>query len=138
MAGIQKRRSVGDFVGPAYFPEPNNPLYNYKTVQPNWDQNPVVTMGDFVFPASFPEPHNPIYPDTHTGIRGIGKMGCGGGCGCSDCGMGAIAVPTWAATLPAPLNGVDPVLSVPYVYWGLGAVALLVVVPMISGRKGRR
>ena len=135
MAGITKRRSVGDFVGPASFPEPNNPLYNYKKVQPNWDQNPIVTMGDFVFPAFFPEPNNPIWPDTHTGIRGIG---CGGSCGgtCSDCGMGAIAVPAWAATLPAPLNGVDPVLSVPWVYWGLGGASLLVL-PMLF-KKGRR
>jgi hypothetical protein len=51
--------------------------------------------------------------------------------------MGAVAVPTWAATLPAPLNGVDPVLGVPWVYWGIGVVGAVVILPMVSG-KGRR
>jgi hypothetical protein len=125
MAGIVKRRGLRDFV-PGNFPEPYNPIW----------QASLGNLRDFVS-AEFPEPYNPIYPDTHTGIRGIG---CGGSCGgtCSGCGMGAIAVPAWAATLPAPLNGVDPVLSVPWVYWGLGIVGVVVVLPMISGKKGRR
>jgi len=127
----QKHGGLNDFV-PGNFPEPHNPIWQ-TPMQPNWDQTPQIAMGDFV-DANFPEPHNPIWQ------AGMGSVGCGGTCGgsCSDCGMGAIAVPAWAASLPAPLNGVDPVLSVPYVYWGLGAVTLLVVVPMLSGKRGRR
>ncbi len=123
MGAIARRRGLRDFV-PGNFPEPYNPIW-----QPGMGD-----LRDFVS-AEFPEPYNPIYPDTHTGIRG---MGCGGGCGCADCGMGAIGVPAWALALPAPLNGVDPALSIPWVYWGLGIGGLLVVGPMLFGKKGRR
>lgn len=127
------QRSIGalkDFV-PGNFPEPWNPIW-----QANWDQHSgtgqaivaLAGLKDFV-PGNFPEPHNPIAPG----------MGCSGGCGgsCSDCGMGSFAVPAFAATWPAPLNGVDPVLGIPWVYWG-GGVAALVVVPMLFGKRGRR
>ena len=123
MGAIARRRGQGDFVR-GNFPEPYNPIWH-----PGMGD-----LRDFVS-AEFPEPYNPIYPDTHTGIRG---MGCGGGCGCSECGMGALAVPAWAMTLPAPLNGVDPALSIPWVYWIGGGIGLLVVAPMLFGKKGRR
>jgi hypothetical protein len=118
MANIP-RRAMGDFVQ-AQFPEPNNPIW-----RPNWDPSNATGMGDFV-PANFPEPNNPIW-------RPAGLSGCA--CGS---GMGAVAVPTWAATLPAPLNGVDPVFSVPWVYWGIGGVGALIILPLAFGKKGRR
>lgn len=58
-------------------------------------------------------------------------MGCACGGGCRG-GMGALAVPTWAASLPAPLN--SSAMGIPIVYLGLGAIALY----FFSTRKGRR
>jgi hypothetical protein len=131
MSMYQQKHGMNDFV-PGNFPEPYNPIWQ-TPMQPNWDQTPQIAMGDFV-DANFPEPNNPIWRP-----GGIGGIGCGGGCGCADCGMGALAVPAWAMTLPAPLNGVDPAIGVPYVYWGLGAAALIFVVPMLTGgKRGRR
>jgi len=69
-----------------------------------------------------------------------GDCGCGSGCGCTGCsGMGAfdLAVPTWAATLPPPLNGYL-VPGIPTVYIGLGLAALLILPAMMGGRGGRR
>lgn len=118
MANIP-RSGFGDFVAIQGFNEPMNPLW-----QPNWDPSVASGgVGDFVPILGFNEPMNPF----------TGMSGCA--CG-SRRGMGAVAVPGWAATLPAPLNGVDPALGVPWVYWGLGAGALLFVVPML--KKGRR
>lgn len=119
MANIP-RSGFGDFVGPIGFNEPMNPF-----MMPNWDPTPSTGVGDFVPIQGFNEPMNPI----------TGMAGCA--CGSRRRGMGAVAVPTWAATLPAPLNGVDPVLGVPWVYWGLGVGAAVIVVPML-GKKGRR
>lgn len=122
---LQHRTGLADFVY-GNFPEPHNPIWQ-TPVQPNWTG---VTVGDFV-PANFPEPNNPIYRPGY----GIGSVGCGGGCGCSDCGMGAIAVPTWAATLPAPLNTSWGPL--PVVYWGGIGIAAIFVLPALLGKRRR-
>ena len=114
------RRGFGDFVT-GQFPEPNNPIW-----RPNWDPGVSTGFGDFVA-ANFPEPNNPIWRPA-----GLSGCGCGGGRG-----MGAVAVPTWAASWPAPFNGVDPVFGVPYVYWGMGVGAAVIILPMMS-KKGRR
>src|SRR5271154_3551491 len=97
---VSRHRGLNDFVN-GNFPEPYNPVFN-RVVQPNWDQLPGISglgalgLEDFV-DANFPEPYNPIWqnPAGASGKGGIGGCGCGGG---SDCGMGAIAVPTWAAS----------------------------------------
>ena len=118
------RVGMGDFVAAA-FPEPVNPLL----VQPNWDPSVQNGMGDFVA-ARFPEPNNPIY-------RPAGLSGCGGGdcgCGCGG-GMGAVSVPTWAASLPSPLNAMWGPL--PAVYWG-GLALAAIVLPMAFRSGGRR
>lgn len=113
---ILRRRGVGDFVNAA-FPEPNNPIW-----RPNWDPNAVDGMGDFVR-AYFPEPQNPI------------GMGCACGCG-GECGMGAIPVPSFAASWPAPLN--DSWAGLPVVYWIGGVAAAAIVLPMVFGGRRRR
>lgn len=122
------RRGMNDFVR-AGFPEPHNPIY-----QPNWDQTPVAALAgidggleDFV-DANFPEPHNPIY-------NSMSGVGCGAGCGCDSCGMGALSVPSWALSLPSPLNTMAGPL--PVVYWIGGGVAALLVLPMLF-KRGRR
>ncbi len=125
----QKHGGLADFVN-AGFPEPHNPIWQ-TPMQPNWDQTPQIAIGDFV-DANFPEPHNPIWQS------GMGSIGCGGTCGgtCSECGMGAVSVPSWAMSLPAPLNGMLGPL--PTVYWGGIALAAIFVLPMVLGKKGRR
>ena len=118
MANIP-RSGFGDFAPIVGFNEPMNPF-----MMPNWDPSVASGgVGDFVPIVGFNEPNNPF-----TGMSG---------CACGTRGMGAVAVPQWAATLPAPLNGVDPVLGVPWVYWGLGVGALFVI-PAVLGKKGRR
>ena len=120
------RRGVGDFVN-ANFPEPHNPIW-----RPNWDPS-MDGVGDFVL-ADFPEPYNPIWHGQARGIRGIG---CGGGCGCDSCsGMGALTVPAWALSLPAPLN--ESSAGIPNVYWGLGLLGGGLILPAVFGKKGRR
>ncbi len=128
MSIYQQKHGMNDFVH-ANFPEPWNPIWN-TPMQPNWDQTPQIAMGDFV-DANFPEPNNPIWRP-----GGIGGIGCGGGCGCSDCGMGALSVPAWAMTLPAPLNTMAGPL--PVVYWIGGGLAAIFVLPALLGKKGRR
>lgn len=125
MANVQLRRGFGDFV-PGAFPEPHNPIWF--GVRSNWDFHNGA-LGDFV-PAWFPEPHNPIWPNN-------GMSGCGSGCRCDDCaGMGAIAVPAFAANLPTFLQG--SAMGVPVVYLAGGGLALLGLALAMSGKKGRR
>ncbi len=124
------RASLGnlrEFVN-ASFPEPHNPIM---ALVPNYDPKPG-SVGDFVW-ATFPEPHNPI---SGPGFGGMGGCGCGGSCGgCS--GMGAVTIPTWALSLPAPLNGMLGPL--PAVYWIGGGVAALLILPLVmGGKRGRR
>ena len=125
--------SLRDFT-PGNFPEPHNPIR--LDIVPNWE--PETGGGNFrlrrrglrdFVPGNFPEPHNPLY-----GMAGVG-CACGGKC--DDCGgMGAVAVPTWAASLPAPLN--STAAGFPVVYWAAGGLAALVVLPMILGGGRRR
>jgi hypothetical protein len=123
---VARRRGLADFVN-ANFPEPYNPIWQGQATG-------IRGLADFV-DANFPEPHNPIYSNWPKGIRGMG-CGCGGGCS-GDCGMGALAVPAWAMTLPAPLNTMAGPL--PVVYWIAGGLAAAVVLPMLmGGKRGRR
>jgi hypothetical protein len=130
MSMYQQKRGMNDFVS-ANFPEPYNPIWQ-TPMQPNWDQTPQISVGDFV-DANFPEPYNPIWQK-----GSMGSIGCGGGCGCADCGMGALSVPAWAMTLPAPLNTMAGPL--PVVYWIGGGIAALLVLPAVlgGGKRGRR
>jgi hypothetical protein len=138
--------ALNDFV-PAWYPLPYNPI----------------TMGDFV-PGGFPLPQNPVYfvpsaggslpkapdlPMAAIGAKngkaaiaaassGCGNCGCGGSC--SGCGMGDLAVPSWASSLPTFLQGsvtLPAVGSVPTVYL-VGGVLVLAVLVMGGSRGGRR
>jgi hypothetical protein len=134
-----------DFV-PGWYPLPYNP----------------VTIGDFV-PGGFPLPQTPVYFASAGGslpkapnlpMAAIGAKngkaaiaaadGCGMGCGCGGscggCGMGDLAVPTWASSLPTFLQGsvtLPAVGSVPTVYL-VGGVLVLAMFFMGSSRQGRR
>ncbi len=138
-----------DFV-PAGYPLPYNPI----------------TLADFV-PGGFPLPFNPVFFPSAGGslpkspnlpmaaigakngkaaIAAAASAGCGGcGCGgsCGGCGgMGDIAVPSWAMSLPSPLDSASnwPVLGVvPNVYVALGVAALIFFIgaPFV-GRSARR
>jgi len=146
--------SLRDFT-PGNFPEPHNPIR--LDIVPNWE--PETGGGNFrlrrrglrdFVPGSFPEPHNPIvsmnglrdfvpgnFPEPHNPLYGMAGVGCACGGKCDDCGgMGAVAVPTWAASLPAPLN--STAAGFPVVYWAAGGLAALVVLPMILGGGRRR
>jgi hypothetical protein len=133
------RPDMGDFV-PGGFPLPWNPVFADSGV------------GDFVW-GGFPLPQNPVgarasaygslpkAPDLPMALIGHGNGAeldagdCGMGCGCSG-GMGALEIPAWAMTLPAPLNG--QVAGIPTVYLAGGLLAVFFILPMIGGRKGRR
>ena len=115
---------ISEFVK-ANFWEPWNPFSPTWQAQPNWGQMPGMGhTGDFVL-ANFPEPHNPF-----------GMSGCGCGGSCSACGMGQVAVPSWAASLPSPLNQIWGPL--PVVYWGIGGMAALLILPAVMGGRRRR
>jgi hypothetical protein len=130
MVALARRHgsSLRDFV-PGNFPEPHNPIWQGRGPA----DADLPSLADFV-DANFPEPHNPIWQAPGS----MGSIGCGGSCGggCADCGMGALSVPAWALTLPAPLNG--SMAGFPTVYWIAGGLAAVVVLPMLLGRRGRR
>lgn len=119
---------VGDFVNGG-FPLPSRPVFD--------------GMGEFVG-GSYPLPQNPVYyasaegslpkaPDIPMALIANGNGKCAGmGCGCSDCGgLGDMAVPTWATSLPSPLNSTQ--WGYPVVYL-LGAAAIGYFMFMKKGR----
>lgn len=103
--GVTKTPSIGDIL-PAAWTIPENPLKAYVTGQTkmigqggggkqrtgNVSARTAKGMGDIVPTGPFPVPNNQFKgftgPAPQVNGQGVNGLGCGGGCGCDDCGGG--------------------------------------------------